>query len=481
MEIVFRCTGCGKKLITEESGQGLIADCPACGAAVTIPVPIAKAPSTKRIVRVPKGAGANAQPDTTGVTPPGVDANPATEPETAASPVSVTLFPERPHNLEIVVGWICVVVGTILALLLPKTPLLYLTFFAGAFLMSCVLFVRRKFLHWGVLLLCTCIPPPLLMKQNIWKSAASSAPAVVTEAPARHEASAKPTRTQKVVIDAQGEIKIVPVEAPSPGASSKLQEEPRRAVAGNNAPQDPFAETVKQVREAPPRHEPTILAAEDPYAELLENQNDVPPLVPEDVLASTRVGCGPDFVWQKPSAVDTIVPGQPAPVMQVPLRVYEDEGFKETFSPTGLMGNQKELQFDLGWRTEPYAGETCIHVRYDDDEDWVTVAWQHPGHNWGNVPGGLDLSNAKKLTFWAKGESGTEKVEFMIGMEQGQNAVSRDTLRATTGVICLEKEWKQYEIPIEELDRSRLITGFLFRIEGQGRRITFYLDNIQYE
>ena len=67
------------------------------------------------------------------------------------------------------------------------------------------------------------------------------------------------------------------------------------------------------------------------------------------------------------------------------------------------------------------------------------------------------------------------------GMEQGQNAVSRDTLRATTGIIRLKKEWKQYEIPIEELDRSRLITGFLFRIEGQGQPVVFCLDDIRYE
>ena len=113
--------------------------------------------------------------------------------------------------------------------------------------------------------------------------------------------------------------------------------------------------------------------------------------------------------------------------------------------------------------------------------DWVTVAWQHPGNNWGEVPGGFNLSKAKELTFWAKGESGSELVEFMVGMEQPQNAVSRDSLRATTGIIRLKKEWNKYSIPIEELDRSRLITGFLFRIEGQGKPVVFCLDDIQFE
>jgi hypothetical protein len=69
----------------------------------------------------------------------------------------------------------------------------------------------------------------------------------------------------------------------------------------------------------------------------------------------------------------------------------------------------------------------------------------------------------------------------MVGMEQAQSAVSRDSLRTTTGIIRLKKDWKKYNIPIEDMDRSRLITGFLFRIEGQGKPIEFCLDDIQFE
>lgn len=472
MEIVFRCSGCGKKLVAEESGQGMPADCPACGTAVTVPSPVAPAPAAKpkpqpakRVMHIPR----ETPPETKTREPTLSAGNPASK---EAAPATLTLYPERPHNLEIVVGWICVVVGTVLALLLPNAVLLYMTFFMGGFLMSSVLFARRKYLHCIVLLLCTCIPPPVLMRQNIWNHVAPPpAAAPIQQAPT------KPAKTQKVVFDAKaGEIKVVPLSDSEPSA-----EVPVVQTAGQSAPPDPFAETVKQTQKRPPRHEQNTKAAEDQYEALLKSQGDVPPLVPEDVLASTPVGHDADFVWQKGPTSKNLLPGEPAPVVDVPFVVYTENGNKETFSPTGRMGNKGDLQFDGGWNLEPHSGTTCIYVRYASSEGWVTVAWQNPGNNWGEAPGGFDLSKAKRLTFWAKGESGGEKIEFMVGMDQAKTAVSRDTLRATTGMIRLKTEWKKYDIPLEELDRTRLITGFLFRIEGQGKPVVFCLDDIQFE
>lgn len=436
-----------------------------------VPVPAAKPLSAKKVVRLPREGVAETRP---GEPPP-----PAVPKEPEAPPASLTLFPERPHNLEIIVGWICVVTGTILALLVPKAALAYLIFYICGFLMSCVLFMRRKYLHFVVLLLCSCVPPPLLMRQNIWRNVAAPPAHPVAVAARAPEAPVSPTRAQKVVIDKDGEIKVVPV-APSESSANAASS---RSASGarQSKPSDPFAETAQQAERSNRRHEPKTRSAEDQYAELLKSQDDVPALVPEDVLAKTTVGHDADFVWQKASATDTLLPGDPAPVVDVPFVVYSEEGNKETYSPTGRMGNKNDLQFDLGWDLEPHEGSTCIYVRYASAEDWVTVAWQNPGHNWGEVAGGFDLTKATRLTFWAKGETGKENVEFMVGMEQGQSAVSRDTLRATTGIIKLKKEWKKYNIPLEDLDRTRLITGFLFRIEGQGKPVVFCLDDIQFE
>ncbi|MFH0953807.1 MAG: hypothetical protein V1873_05720 [Verrucomicrobiota bacterium] len=457
MEIVFRCGNCRKNLVVDASEQGQTVNCPVCGRPVTIPVPTAKAPALKRVIRIPSGkAKEESQPQ---------PANTTAEPkEAAAQP------PNDTHPQEIVVGWVCVVVGILLEVLLPRAALGYVPFFIGSFLMGVRLLATRRVLHGLVLLLCTCVPPFLLARHTVWDNLTGSA----ARAPA---GSAK---VQKLVFDEHGRAKLVSQEEPAP---QRWDPTPRPAPvrpAALERTTTASPEAGAEHRREKPR-QPRAKPAEDQYRELLENKADVPPLVPEDVLASTPLGHGDDFRWQKASITDTLLPGDPAPVVDVPFVVYSDGGLKETYAATGRLGNKGALQFDTSWDLAPHSGMTCIYVRYEDAADWVTVAWQHPGHNWGDYPGGFDLSKARKLTFWAKGESGSERVEFMVGMEQAQNAVSRDSLRASTGVIRLQKEWKKYSLSIEKLDRTRLITGFLFRIEGQGKPVVFCLDDIQFE
>lgn len=492
MDIVFPCDHCGKKLVGDEAATGEIVACPACGQPTVIPAPVdaqphaisAKHPTTaaRRVVHVPKAAPKDAS-----------SAPPAGTPPAAHVPAPTPPSPRReePHYIEIVVGWICVVVGTLLAVLLPRAPLVYVPFFMGALIMAILLFACGRVAHGVVLLLCTCIPPPLLMRQNIWRNV----PASMTPAGARA------AKVQKLVFDSGGKTKLVeeeprPYQPPAPAAqpspAARRAAEPAKRPAPPPAPParaksaDPFADMAPgQAQEggAPPPAGTSGQPPDDPYAALLANSEEIPPLVPEDVLAATEVGHGPDFRWQAESILDPRGADEPAPVVEVPFVIYSDGGRKENYSPTGRLGNKNALQFDTGWDLDPHSGFTCIYVRFEEPDDWVTVAWQHPGHNWGEVPGGFDLSRATKLTFWAKGESGREMVEFMVGMEQGQNAVCRDSLRATTGIMRLRKEWKKYSIALDgkDQDRSRIITGFLFRIEGQGGPVVFCLDDIQFE
>ncbi|OQW96409.1 MAG: hypothetical protein BWK77_04860, partial [Verrucomicrobia bacterium A1] len=397
--------------------------------------------------------------------------------------------------MEIVVGWVCVVVGTLLAILLPRAFLVYAPFFIGAIMMAVVLLKSGRALHGFVLLLCTCIPAPLLMHQSVWRNIQPSA----------SRAAPETVRVQKLVFDSSGKAKLVtsdeplrPVSAVAPAPASvavpararastprprRLADEPNASAPSDEfgAP-DPFASSAP-----PPRLGPSSASrdgeksADEMYRELLDGQADVPPLVPEDVLASTVIGLDSDFRWQKASLNDGLMPGDPAPVVDMPFVVYKDGGLRETYSATGRLGNKDSLKLDDSWDTAPHEGRTCIRIAYEDYGDWATVAWQNPGNNWGDFSGGFDLSNATKLTFWAKGESGGERVEFMVGMEQGQGAVSRDSLKASSGVVKLRKEWKKYTLSLEKMDRSRLITGFLCRIEGQGKPVVFFLDDIQFE
>lgn len=501
MNVVFECEHCRKSLMADETASGATAPCPACERPVLIPpLAVFQETPTKRVLLDPPAEETRDVPTIRArckpPSPPAKATSPGSKTRTIKVPADLTrpASPpppppvERPEHLDIVVGWICIAVGTLLAILMPRAVWVYVPFFFGSLVMTFVLVSRRKILHALVLVICTAIPPPLLMQQNIWRNVTPPTTATAPSAPA----------VRKLVFDAGGTPQVVsaveqPAPAPEPTPKKwsptppppfrvNLQGEPPSRLAEAPKPAEAAdAAEPADVPQAPPPPAGVKEAPKDQYADLVENTEEIPPLVPEDVLAATVMGHGPDFRWQERSILDSMKAGDPAPVVDMPFPVYSENGLKETYSATGRLGNKDALQFDLGWDLDPHSGDTCIYVRYEDDDDWVTVAWQHPGNNWGDVPGGFDLSKANELTFWAKGEAGTEKVEFMVGMEQAQNAVSRDSLQASTGIIRLHKDWTKYNIPLAKLDRSRLITGFLFRIEGQGKPVVFRLDDIQFE
>ncbi|MBI3252713.1 MAG: hypothetical protein HYZ52_05320, partial [Candidatus Omnitrophica bacterium] len=83
------------------------------------------------------------------------------------------------------------------------------------------------------------------------------------------------------------------------------------------------------------------------------------------------------------------------------------------YVPSGWMGDYGDIQFDDSWATNPHGGSTAVKVSYSNKATqgarWAGVYWQNPPNNWGTRPGGYDLTGAKKLTFWARGEKGGER------------------------------------------------------------------------
>ncbi len=45
----------------------------------------------------------------------------------------------------------------------------------------------------------------------------------------------------------------------------------------------------------------------------------------------------------------------------------------------------------------------------------------------------------------------------------------------------LRTEWKRYTIDLKGEDLSRVKTPFVWTVGGQGREITFYLDDVRFE
>ena len=111
-----------------------------------------------------------------------------------------------------------------------------------------------------------------------------------------------------------------------------------------------------------------------------------------------------------------------SPKPQSPFNVYTDLGDPGNhYTPTGWMGDYKDITMTQNWTANPHSGRTCVRVVYSgvasQGNGWAGVYWQDPANNWGKTPGpiGYDLSNLSKLTFWVRGGAGGEQIEFKVG------------------------------------------------------------------
>lgn len=171
---------------------------------------------------------------------------------------------------------------------------------------------------------------------------------------------------------------------------------------------------------------------------------------------------------------------------EMPFYVYADSSSpKNHFVPAGWMGDYGDIKLETTSKDDPYLGDTCIKIIYSgkatQGSRWAGIYWQNPPNNWGSIDAGFDLSKAAKVTFWARGLNGGERIEeFKIGGIMGEFS---DSDTAGVGPVILEKEWKQYSIDLKGKDVSYIIGGFCWatNIDVNPEGCTFYLDEIKYE
>lgn len=171
-----------------------------------------------------------------------------------------------------------------------------------------------------------------------------------------------------------------------------------------------------------------------------------------------------------------------------PFIVYQDKGSRNRFTPSGYMPTGECISIDDGWQFDPQEGKTSVRVVYDVDcskqgRKWAGVYWQNPPDNWGDRKGGYNLSGATRLTFWAKGELGGERIEeFRVG-GIGASSMYPDTDAASIGPVILGNQWKQYSIDLRGRDLSHISGGFAWvaNVDANPHHCTFYLDSISYE
>jgi len=166
---------------------------------------------------------------------------------------------------------------------------------------------------------------------------------------------------------------------------------------------------------------------------------------------------------------------------KLPLVIYGADSKNPAYIASGWMGNTKAISMQADCTDNLRTGaKTCLKVSYSAKNNWAGAVWQSPPNDWGDKAGGFDFTDAKQLTFWARGDKGGEKVKFGFGMI-GKDKKFSDSGKKDTGNLVLTTEWKQYSIDLKGLDMSCIKSGFYWTLQGQGDPVVFYLDDIRFE
>lgn len=158
------------------------------------------------------------------------------------------------------------------------------------------------------------------------------------------------------------------------------------------------------------------------------------------------------------------------------------------FSPSGWMGDAKTPgTTELKRVREEINGQSVVAIKIHyvpSNAGWAGIYWQHPEGNWGQHPG-LDLTGASKITFYAKGATGEEIVEFKAGGMDGKcnGCRYKDSFESTVGKIPLSATWEKVTIELSGRDLSSVIGGFSWSAAAADNRkdLTFYLSDIVVE
>ena len=186
--------------------------------------------------------------------------------------------------------------------------------------------------------------------------------------------------------------------------------------------------------------------------------------------------CGGDF----PDAIDAAGtndidggdPGGNAPTV-LPFAV------DDWYGPSGYMGDGEnpgaiaDAMTCVENRPSTWIGNCHRYTWTPSGMLWAGVYWQYPDGNWGDLPGLPIPTGATQISFRAWGVTGTEKVDFMVGM------MAVDGFQVTQTEVSLGTAPQQYTIPLAGSTYAKVVGGFGWVAKDTG--ITFNLDDIRWE
>ena len=165
---------------------------------------------------------------------------------------------------------------------------------------------------------------------------------------------------------------------------------------------------------------------------------------------------------------------------KLPLVVYDENDQVPPVVPSGWMGDTKAIKLDPKCGDNPHSGKTCLRIDFEAQSGWGGVVWQDPPKDWGDVPGGLNLTGAKRLAFWARGAEGGETVTFAFGL-LGSDKKYPDSSSGKLENAKLTHDWTLYKMPLNGKDLSRIKTPFSWTTAAEGKPVRFYLDDVKFE
>jgi hypothetical protein len=172
------------------------------------------------------------------------------------------------------------------------------------------------------------------------------------------------------------------------------------------------------------------------------------------------------------------------PAEPMPFYVYNNAIFPpvKNFAVSGYMGDVADLKLAGSYKNLHQEGYPCLKIMYtaEGHMGWAGVVWQNPANNWGEFDGGYNLRKARQLSFWVKGDSGGEIVEFKLG---GTAANHPDSENLTSGPITLTNVWTQYILELADADLFYISAGFGFTVkqDSNPKGCLFYVDDVKYE
>lgn len=449
-DIVFYCSLCGQKIAVQQAhgAAGRPAECPACRRRITVPSPADFAPpSATTESGSPAPAPTPPRPGTKRVIfkkrPPTRTMPSWMQPKDNPPPRGSDPLPAGDWAVCLL-GTLCLLLGSLTALLLPRAIFIHISLFLSALIVALFCISRRQPVFGALLLFSTIAAVQLMVIPLLGPYFDRLRP-----------------RSETIVVQAPP----VPTSTPEPAGPPPVPDPVKLAAARP----PPAAEPRPPVELLPLQDR----AEDRPAPPVPEEPAITPPVTGE--FADLRV---PEALIPTGLTTRAVYPDVAVPKPTLPLTLYSDCSADLPFTASGWMGYADAIELDECWEENPRTGSTCVRMAYNATYYWGGIAWQNPPNNWGDEPGGYDLSDAKELTFWARAENNKTIAEFKVGVRS--SAPYADSTVISSGKRKLTRDWKSISVPLKGQNLSRIVTGFVCVVEGTDIPPIIYLDDIEF-